>query len=120
MHNRILIIGEDEFYKSLSNKKTHITNVITYYKAYNKDEESVVKSIQLKNFVKGNLGLKDVGLIINDCLSNDVLIVNYDVSEDRDSKRALQIIINEINIPIIFIGVKSFVVSKNYSPNLFI
>jgi len=52
-------------------------------------------------YVKGPLGLKDIGLIIEESNNNDVIIINHDIGNDFDSIKAVEIITSEVSIPVI-------------------
>lgn len=55
----------------------------------------------IKNFVKGNLGLKDIGLILEDAKKCDVLLIGSGIGGDNDSKKAIEMILRDITIPVV-------------------
>ncbi|MFI4984130.1 MAG: NAD(P)H-hydrate dehydratase [Rickettsiales bacterium] len=55
----------------------------------------------LRPFVKGNLGLKDIGLIIEAASQNQVLIIGNGIGRDPDTVKALITILKEVKIPVV-------------------
>ncbi len=55
----------------------------------------------LDTFIQHDLGLKDIGLIIDEASRNDVLIIGNGVGTDQDTKKAIIKILEEISIPVV-------------------
>ncbi len=55
----------------------------------------------LHSFVQHDLGLKDIGLIVDEAKRNDVLIIGNGVGTDQDSKKAIIKILEEVSIPVV-------------------
>ncbi len=55
----------------------------------------------LDTFIQHDLGLKDIGLIVDEASRNDVLIIGSGVGTDQDTKKAIIKILEEISIPVV-------------------
>lgn len=55
----------------------------------------------LHAFVQHDLGLKDIGLIVDETKRNDVLIIGNGVGTDQDTKKAIIKILEEVAIPVV-------------------
>lgn len=55
----------------------------------------------LHSFVKGGLGLKDIGLIIEAATQNHVLIIGNGIGREQDTVKALLTILKEVKIPVV-------------------
>jgi len=55
----------------------------------------------LHSFVKGNLGLKDIGLIIDEANKNHVVVIGPGLGKEKDTVKALCMILRELNVPIV-------------------
>jgi hydroxyethylthiazole kinase-like uncharacterized protein yjeF len=55
----------------------------------------------LHSFVKGDLGLKDIVLIIEEANKNHTLVIGPGLGKDRDTIKALCLILAELNIPVV-------------------
>jgi len=55
----------------------------------------------LREYVKGNLGLKDLGLILKECESNHVLLMGSGLGRDQDTLRVIKLILENVRIPVV-------------------
>lgn len=55
----------------------------------------------LHSFVKGDLGLKDIGLIIEAASQNHVLIIGNGIGTDVDTQKALITLLKDVKIPVV-------------------
>lgn len=55
----------------------------------------------LNSYVQGNLGLKDIGLITQASKNNHVMIIGNGIGQDSDTQKALLMILQEVEIPLI-------------------
>ena len=55
----------------------------------------------LDSFVQNDLGLKDIGLIIDEASRNHVLIIGNGIGTDGDTKKAIIKILEEVSVPVV-------------------
>jgi len=55
----------------------------------------------LHEYVKGDLGLKDLGLILNECERNQVLLMGSGLGRDKDTLRVIKLILESVKIPVV-------------------
>lgn len=55
----------------------------------------------LREYVKGNLGLKDLGLILSECERNHVLLIGSGLGQNKDTLRIIKLILEQVKIPVV-------------------
>lgn len=55
----------------------------------------------LREYVKGDLGLKDLGLILNESEKNHVLLMGSGLGHDKDTLRVIKLILENVKIPVV-------------------
>lgn len=100
MLNNIILIGGTEnnielFSKVSKQLKNSLSSVYTSQKG-----KQSVSNTKCNTYVKGPLGLKDIGLIIKDSLKAEAIIICSDIGEDPDSITAVKILKQECNVKI--------------------